>query len=165
MVNQGDSIFETLQSLRMGELDKWHGLLPGCRREIIERVFGDTGPAPDGAGMLGDALMAFRDYPATRFAPGGFTFWFVDDTAICVQVNSPNLGRSLAELLGAPEAVVPSRLKSFHEQWVYARRRLTAHVKSSDHSVSRIYFYEPTSVDNFLQSSLSRVEIRRIPIR
>lgn len=165
MANLADSIFESLQSLRRGELTKWHGLPPESQREVVEQVFGNTGPDPDGVAMLGDELVAFRDYPATRFAPSGFTVWFVGDTACCVQVNSPNLGQSLEESLGAPEEIASSRLKSFHEQWIYAKRGLTAHVNSSNHSVSRIYFYAPTSVEKFLQSSLSRVEMRRIPLR
>lgn len=164
MVKKSGNAFESLQALRRGELDQWHGISPGCQREVVEQVFGNTGPGPDGAATLGDDLLAFRDYPASRFAPHGFTVWYVGDVVYCVQVNLPNMAKPLEQILGAPEIVTPSRLKSFHEQWIYAKRGLTAHVKSSTRNVFRLYFYAPTNAEDFLQSSLSRVEIRRTPV-
>jgi hypothetical protein len=156
---------EALKSLRAGEIDKWHGLIAGCSRQTAEEVFGNTGSEPDGAAILGDELTAFRGYGPSEFAPNGFTVWFQGDAIRCVQVGAPKLVQPLETMIGRPEAIVPSRLKKSLEQHIYASRGLIAHVDIGSHAVFSIYFCEPTTVEEFLESSISRVEIRRIPLR
>lgn len=156
---------DALGSLRSGDIDQWHGLVSECSRQEAERVFGNTGSDPDGTAILGDQLTAFRSYGPSEFAPYGFTVWFSGKAIRCVQVNTPQLVRPLEAMIGPPEAVVPSRLKSSLEQRIYARRGLIAHVDVSSQSVFRIYFCAPMTVKEFLESSVSKVEIRRIPLR
>lgn len=161
MADSNPTAVEALKWLRSGDLGHWWGITPQMRRQQVEMVFGNTGADPDGAAFLGEELCAFRDYPASDFAPFGFTIWFAGDAVGCVQINSPNFVQPLDSMLGQPEAIAPSRLKANHQQWIYAHRGLTAHVKRGQ-TVSMLYCYAPTTVEEFLQSGLSRVEIRRI---
>lgn len=69
---------------------------------------------------------------------------------------------SFALALGAPETTIPSRLQRFHTQWIYAQRGLTAHVNNHTGEIVRLYAYPVTTTRKFLNSWLSRVEMRRL---
>lgn len=151
-----------LRALAQGQLRDWHGLPPGCDRAGAETAIGSG--AEIVSGLLGGMPTQFRDYPATPAAPAGIRIWYEGDTIIAVQIETPALAEPIDQLLGTPEQTEKSLLQSFHTQWIYAGRGLTAHVSNTSHVVLRLYGYPPTSVDEFLQSSLSRVENRRIPL-
>lgn len=158
----GEDCTAALRALGNGRLSEWHGLVPGCSRAHAEEVLGPSESGPDGTGRLGGSPTAFRDYPLTSAAPYGITVWFVLDTIVLVQVNSPRLGEPLDRLLGGPEGTMPSLLAPAHTQWIYASRGLTAHVHTYRHEVLRLYGCAPTTVEEFRNSWLSRVENVRI---
>ncbi len=154
-----------LHQLATGDLIDWQGLSSNCVRSDAETAFGETGDAPDGIGLLAGSPNAFRDYPATPFAPYGIMVWYVEDTIAVIQINSPVFSKSPEQILGSPEGTTISKLQALSSQWIYASRGLTLHFNDHTKTVFRLYAYFPTTVDDFLHSPLSQVETRRIPLR
>jgi hypothetical protein len=154
-----------LHVLARGQFSEWTGLPSDCARAHAEEVLGPTASGPDGAGILGDSPAAFRIYPATSVAPYGLMVWFAENKIVAVQINQPKLDRPLNEQIGEPEYVAPSMLKTLQKQWIYASRGLSAHVSGVSGSISSIYAFPATTVEEYLRSSLSRVSSRRIPLR
>jgi len=150
-----------LRALAQGRLDEWPGLQPTCHREHVQEAFGPSLSAVDSFGQLGGSPTAYRRYSSTPGAPLGLITWFVEDQVVLVRIQDPVLGRSLEEMLGAPEAVEPSRLRAYHNQWIYAGRGLVAHVSKGDGMVSWLYGFRPSTTAEFLDSWLCRVERRR----
>lgn len=160
-----ENCIDVLRHLAMGNLRNWRGLNLHCSRNDAEMAFGETGNTADGIGSLANSPTAFRDYPATLFAPYGITVWYVQDTIAVIQVNSPVFPESPEQILGSPEGTTISKLQALSSQWIYASRGLTLHVNDGTKTVFRLYAYLPTTVDDFLHSPLSRVESRRIRLR
>ena len=151
-----------LRAFGSGRLSEWLGLPEGCTRAHVERALGPSEPGPDGAGRLGGSPTAYRTYPPTDFAPYGVMVWFVEDQVVLLQINSPAATIPLEASLGAPDGHANSLLDYGHSQWIYAERGLTAHVSIITQDILRIYGYRPTSLEEFLESWLSKVAIRRI---
>ncbi|MGH2949909.1 MAG: hypothetical protein ACRDPC_27215 [Solirubrobacteraceae bacterium] len=152
-----------LAALAGGRWGEWRGLGPDCTRAAAEEAVGPTVPEPDGSGSLAGSPTAFRIYPPAPAAPHGIQLWLDGDRILLVQINSPDPGGDPEELLGPPEATLPSRLAARHQQWVYASRGLTLHVHARTHEVRRLYGYPPSSAEEFAQSPLARVELQRVP--
>ena len=74
------------------------------------------------------------------------------------------LPRPIPSLLGEPEAKTKSGLSEDWDQWVYASRGLTAHVRRNSHEVVTLFAYKPTSVAEFLQSDIAKVSKNEAPI-
>jgi hypothetical protein len=152
-----------LRALGAGQLDAWHGLRPTTARQHVEAALGPSAAGPDGSGRLGDSPASFRRYPAAPAAPYGLTVWYSGDRALLIEINTPSLAVAPEDLLGPPEADVPSKLDAMHSQLIYAQRGLVIHLHNYTRQVKRIYAMPPTTVEMFLASWLSQVEIRREP--
>jgi hypothetical protein len=147
---------ENLATLVAGKLDGWKGL-GRCGRIDAETALGSSGDAPSKFEQFGE----YRVYPR----PGGHVFvWFLSDDIRVLQLLYPKLPRTLSSLLGAPEKKVKSELSGDWDQWVYASRGLTAHVKRSSEEVVTLFAYQPTTVDAFLKTDIARVAKGEAPI-
>jgi hypothetical protein len=155
-------IIQALRALADGRWGDWHGLPAGCERKHAEQVFGPSEPGPDGVGVVAGYSFSFRRYPAPAWA-AGVVVWLNGDLVLAIQLNTP-LASAWREVLGPPEDTAPSLLFSIGTQWIYASRGLTLHAGSDDR-VIQIYVYAPTTPEEFKQSWMSQVEIRRIRIR
>jgi hypothetical protein len=151
--------------LAAGDLRGWHGLDEGCDRASAEAALGPSEAGPDGSGMLGGVPTAFRRYPPAPAVPDGVVVWLEEDWVVAVELMQPVLPEPIAAQLGPPEARERSGLASFHSQWIYAGRGLTAHVDDVSEDVRRLYGYAPTTVEDFLASPIASVETRRIRLR
>jgi len=155
----------TLCALANGRLQDWSGIQPTFSRTDAQKAFGPSKSDRDKYGLLGGSPTAFREYFPTAAAPLGMTVWYVDEQMILIRLLQPKLAESLTQMLGQPETTTSSQLQRFHTQWIYAQRGLTAHVHNATSEVLRLYAYRPTTTREFLNSWLSRVQIRRISLR
>ena len=161
-VSQQKRCVAALQVLARGELQEWNGLPDDCRRPDIEDALGPSASGPDGVGHLEGGAIAFRDYPPSEFAPAGITVWWKSqDEPVMLQINEPGITEAQIIELGVPEKILPSGLHFIAKQLIYAKRGVTVHIVEKPFRPLRLYAYESTSVDKFIQSAFSRVEIRR----
>jgi hypothetical protein len=156
---------ERIRELATGDLRRWPGLTRDCTRRDVEAALGQGLTGEDEAGFLDGSPTAFRGYPALGATRGEVVVWYVDDVAVLLRVPDYEPIVPLTEQLGMPEATAPSLLRAFHTQWVYAGRGLTAHVEDDTGAVSWLFGYPPTTPEEYLDSWLSRLEMRRIPRR
>ncbi|MFT3774911.1 MAG: hypothetical protein QM820_56915 [Minicystis sp.] len=154
----------SLQALAAGRLDDFPGLGPNCRRRDADSALGSSGTGPDDSGVLGGSPTAFRRHPPSVVAPHGITVWYAGDRIVLIDIVKPVLPRPLEGMLGPPEAKMPSRIRGYHTQWVYAARGLAVHVKDSSGEVEHLYAFGPTTVDEHRDSYRSKLgETRRRP--
>ena len=148
-----------LVALSSGRLREFHGVPPGCGRATTSAVLGPSRFDEDSHGPAGP----FREYGASPAAPEGLLIFFTatQDRISYVRIRGPRFAAPLHEQLGAPEAKADSRLHAFHQQHIYASRGLVAHVDEGSGAVAELYAFAPTTVQAYLQSALSRVEIHR----
>ena len=153
-----------LHALADGRWDAWHGLSAGCTRDDVEAGLGPSDAGPDGAALLDGTLTAFRRYPPSGVAVLGAQVWFRDDGVYGVEIVSPALTRSFADMLGEPEVKERSGMGGTYTQWIYAPRGLALHVSAAG-AVVRAYGFTPCTVDAFRQLPWGRIEVRRQPLR
>src|SRR5829696_4191391 len=108
----------SLRGLAGGDLRNWHGLPAECGRIDAETALGPSEQGPDGSGMLGGSLLAFRRYPSTAAAPSGIVVWFDMDDMVVVEIVQPALPEPAETQLGPAEATARSRLLMFHTQLI-----------------------------------------------
>jgi len=138
-----------IAALAGGRLDEFRGL-GKCGRVDAEAALGSSGDAPSKFEQFGE----YRPYST----PGGtILVWFLSDDIRVMQLLYPKLKRPLRALVGDPEAKVRSELSSEWEQWVYASRGMTAHVKRGSSDVVALYAYRPSTVEAFLKTDIARV--------
>jgi hypothetical protein len=145
-----------LQALAAGQLDGWKGL-GKCGRVDAENTLGSSGDQPSKFEQFGE----YRVYPHQG---GSILVWFLKEDIRVMQFLFPKLGKPIKGLLGEPEAKTPSRLSEEWDQWVYASRGLTAHVKRANNEVVSIFVYKPTTVEAFLQTDIARISKGEQPL-
>jgi hypothetical protein len=145
-----------LAALAGGRLDEFRGL-GSCGRVDAEAALGSSGDAPSKFEQFGE----YRPYTT----PGGTVLvWFLSDDIRVVQLLYPKLKRPLVALVGEPEAKAKSQLSSEWEQWIYASRGMTAHVRRGAGDVVALYAYRPSTVEAFLQTDIARVAKSEAPV-
>lgn len=152
-----------LRALAEGALDQWHGLADTCTRSHAERALGS--PAAERAGNLGGSPTMFAEYPAHTGAPNGVTIWHVDERLVFVRIQGAVPSAPVQELLGEPEATMPSRMRRSLVQHVHASRGLTLHVHRATGEIAFLMGYAPMSLDAYRASWISQTELRRIPMQ
>jgi hypothetical protein len=145
-----------LSTLAAGQLDGFRGLAR-CGRVDAEAALGSSGDQPSKFEQFGE----YRVYPRPQ---GTVLVWFLSDDIRVMQLIYPKLPRPIPSLLGEPEAKTKSGLSEDWDQWVYASRGLTAHVRRNSHEVVTLFAYKPTSVAEFLQSDIAKVSKNEAPI-
>jgi len=145
-----------LSALATGQLDGFRGLAR-CGRVDAEAALGSSGEQPSKFEQFGE----YRVYPRPQ---GTVLVWFLSDDIRVMQLIYPKLPKPIPALLGEPEAKTKSGLSEDWDQWVYASRGLTAHVRRNSHEVVALFAYKPTSVAEFLQSDIARVSKNEAPI-
>jgi len=138
-----------LGALVAGRLDGFRGL-GKCGRVDAESALGSSGDQPSKFEQFGE----YRVYPRPD---GTVLVWFLSDDIRVMQRLFPKLQNPLKAQLGEPEVKVPSGLSTEWEQWVYATRGLTAHVKRQGGEVVALFVYRATTVDAFLASDIAKV--------
>lgn len=146
----------TLSSLVKGELESFQGL-GKCGRVDAEGAIGSSGDQPSKFEQFGE----YRVYP---HAGGSVLVWFISDDIRVMQMLYPKLKRPLKSLIGEPESKVKSELSPEWDQWIYARRGLTAHVKRGTGDVVTLFAYQPTTVEAFLKTDIARVAKSEAPL-
>lgn len=146
----------SLTALVAGDLDAFHGL-GRCGRVDAEAAIGASGEAPSKFEQFGE----YRVYP---HAGGSVFVWFLADEIRVLELLYPKLGRPLKSLVGEPEAKAKSELSPDWDQWIYASRGLTAHVKRSGGEVIALFAYRPTTVEAFLKTDIARVAKSESPL-
>jgi len=160
-----DTCEQALRRVVHNTMGDWQGL-PPCNRETAERTFGPSPDGPDGAAAPGGRAMFFRNYSDPHdLAPHGVTVWFEADAAVALQINSPALGASPEAVFGQPETKLRSDLAPTLQQWVYPERGLALHVHPRKDLAKRLYGFAPMTLAEYEESWLSRVAMRRIPLR
>jgi pyruvate/2-oxoglutarate dehydrogenase complex dihydrolipoamide acyltransferase (E2) component len=145
-----------LAALAGVRLDEFHGL-GSCGRVDAEAALGSSGDAPSRFEQLGE----YRPY---RTPGGTILVWFLSDDIRVMQLLYPRLPRPLRALVGEPEAKVRSELSSEWEQWIYASRGMTAHVRRGTNDVVALYAYRPSTVEAFLKTDIARVAKSEAPL-
>jgi hypothetical protein len=145
-----------LAALVDGQLDRFAGV-PRCGRADAEAALGPSGDEPSRFEQLGE----YRVYPR---ASGRVMVWFAADDIRVMQLVYPKLPRTIDALLGAPEGKAQSGLSTEWEQWIYAGRGLTAHVRRGSKEVVALFAYPATTVDAFLATDIARVAKRQSPV-
>jgi hypothetical protein len=147
---------DSLTALAAGDLARFHGL-GKCGRIDAETALGSSGDEPSKFEQFGEYRVYHREQ-------GSVLVWFLSDDIRVAQILYPKLGRPIAELLGEPEAKVISRLSPAWDQWIYASRGLTLHVKRGTNEVITLFAYHPTTVDQFLATDIARVAKSEAPL-
>jgi len=145
-----------LGALIAGRLDGFRGL-GKCGRVDAEQALGSSGEQPSKFEQFGE----YRVYPRPD---GTILVWFLSDDIRVMQRLFPKLQRPIKSQLGEPEAKTPSGLSVEWEQWVYASRGLTAHVKRQGGEVVALFAYRATTVDAFLASDIAKVSKSDAPL-
>jgi hypothetical protein len=147
-----------LTAFAKGELDAFNGLAR-CGRIDAEFAFGPSGDQPS-------KFEQFGEYRVYRHAGSGSSVfvWFLSDDIRVAQLLYPKLQRSIKDLLGEPEAKVRSELSPEWDQWIYAGRGLTAHVKRATGEVITLFAYRPSTVEAFLKTDIARVAKSEAPL-
>lgn len=153
-----------LRALAEGALDQWRGLPATCTRGHAERALGSPAGS-EHAGSLGGSPTMFTEYPAHPGAPRGVTIWHVDDRLVFARIQDAVPRAPIQELLGAPEATMPSRMRRSLVQHVHASRGLTLHVHRATGEIAFLMGYAPMSLDEYRGSWISQTELRRIPMQ
>jgi hypothetical protein len=141
---------DSLRAFADGRFDAWRGLRPWTRAQVESAVGRGHADIPH--------LAAFQQWYATgAHAPYGMKVESRDERAVWVEIPSPVMTpEGLVALLGEPEAKARSRYGRTIEQWVYASRGVTAHVRRvrllDDPAVVVVIGYPPTTVERFLAS-------------
>ena len=151
-----DACRAALSTLVSGQLDGFHGLAR-CGRVDAEAALGSSGDQPS-------KFEQFGEYRAYSRPNGTVLVWFLSDDIRVLQLIYPKLPRPIPSLLGEPEAKAKSGLSEDWDQWVYASRGLTAHVRRNSQEVVTVFAYKPTTVDEFLRSDIARVSKNEAPI-
>ncbi len=146
----------SLTALASGELDAFNGI-GKCGRVDAEMALGPSGDVPS-------KFEQFGEYRVYHSAKGSVLVWFLSDDIRVAQILYPKLPRPAAQLLGEPEARVRSQLSPEWDQWIYARRGLTLHVKRGTDEVVTVFAYQPTTVDEFLKTDIARVAKSEAPL-
>jgi hypothetical protein len=146
----------SLSQLVGGQLDTFKGFNK-CGRVDAEAVLGSSGDQPSKFEQFGE----YRVYPHTG---GSVLVWFLADDIRVMQFLYPKLKRPIRSLIGEPESKVVSRLSPEWDQWVYARRGLTAHVKRTTGDVVTLFAYPPTTVEEFLKTDIAHVAKSEAPL-
>jgi len=146
-----------LDHLVTGAFDLWHGLPAGTTRVDATDAFGQPDSPADAPRRLATWTGTSRRYAH------GIDVWFDGDAVVFVQVDRPQ-GPALEDMLGPPEAEIPSRLGSSRTQLVWATRGLAAHRSRVTGEVYRLYAFAATDTESFLRSDLAQVEERRIQL-
>jgi hypothetical protein len=131
--------------------------LGSCGRIDAERAFGSSGDLPS-------RFEQFGEYRVYHSAGNSILVWLLADNIRVMQLLYPKLPQPIATLLGAPDAKAPSKLSSDWEQWIYASRGITAHVKPATGEVITLFAFQPTSVAAFLETNIARVSKSEAPI-
>jgi hypothetical protein len=151
-----DACRAALGSLAAGELDRFGGL-GACGRVDAEAALGSSGEAPSRFEQFGE----YRVYP---HAGGDVLVWFLGGEIRVMQLLYPKLSRPLQTVFGAPEAKTKSELSPEWDQWIYASRGLTAHVKRGAGDVVTLFVYRPTTVEKFLETDIAKVSKSEAPL-
>jgi hypothetical protein len=146
----------SLTALVGGDLAGFRGV-GGCGRVDAEATIGSSGEQPSRFEQFGE----YRVFPHSG---GSVLVWFLGEDVRVIQLLYPKLRRPLKALVGEPEARVKSGLSPEWEQWVYASRGLSAHVKRGTGEVITLFAYAPTTVATFLESDISRVAKSEAPL-
>ncbi len=146
----------SLTALAAGELDTFKGI-GKCGRVDAEMALGSSGDTPS-------KFEQFGEYRVYRSSKGSVLVWFISDDIRVAQILYPKLARPVDQLIGEPEAKVKSELSAEWDQWIYARRGLTLHVKRGTSEVVTLFAYKPTTVDEFLKTDIARVAKSEAPL-
>jgi hypothetical protein len=147
---------DRLSALASSRLSDYQGL-PRCGRVDAEASLGGSGAEPS-------RFEQFGEYRVYRHASGSFFVWFLADDIRVIQVVSPHLRQPLIQVLGEPEDKIPSRLSTDWEQWVYARRGLSAHVKRGTGEPMTFFAFRPTTAQEFAETDIAKVAKGESPI-
>jgi len=153
-----------LRALASGDYAPWHGLGDACTTTQALAALGQP-QSGDLTGDVGGSPTRYRIYPGTAVVPDGIYVWDVDDRIMLIRLHAVAATRPISDQLGEPDARQPSNMPGFKTQWVYASRGLTFHVDDGTGDIAFVYAYRPMTTDEFRASWLSRVEIRRTPVR
>ncbi len=147
---------EQLTALAAVRLDAFHGL-GSCGRVDAEGALGSSGDGPSKFEQMGE-------YRVFSHGDGNVLVWFLADEIRVAELLYPKLARPIDQLLGRPEARVKSGLSPEWDQWVYASRGLTAHVRRGSGEVIALFAYKPTTVEAFLQTDIARISKSEAPL-
>jgi hypothetical protein len=147
---------QRLGLLARGELTQFEGVVK-CGRVDAEKVLGDSGKAPS-------KFEQFGEYRVYKHGKDTLLVWFLADDIRVIQLLYPKLGAPLPTLLGAPQTKIKSQLSPEWEQWVYANRGLTLHVKKTSGEPVVLFAYAPSTVEEFLKSDVARVARTETPV-
>lgn len=147
---------EQLAALAAARLDAFRGL-GSCGRVDAEGTLGSSGDGPSKFEQMGE-------YRVFSHQGGSVLVWFLADEIRVAELLYPKLARPIDQLLGKPEARVKSELSPDWDQWVYASRGLSAHVRRGSVEVIALFAYKPTTVDAFLQTDIARISKSEAPL-
>jgi len=142
--------------IRDSDLKEFNGLRDEENLSDARAVFSIAEAAVPGSHKIGGTFM-----DRLKTASGMTTIWLEKNKVLYIQVNEPQLGSSLNEILGEPDAVLDSRLGSATDQHVYFERGISAHISSYDKKIKRIYFFRPMTQKAFLDQAVAKVAITR----
>jgi hypothetical protein len=145
-----------LTALARAALDRFSGLRR-CGRIDAETALGSSGDQPSRFEQFGE----YRVYSADG---NSVLVWFLADDIRVIQLLYPKLPQPIGALLGPPDAKAESRLSDEWEQWIYAGRGLTAHVKRTTGEVVTLFAFQPTTVAAFLRTDIARVAKSESPL-
>ncbi len=147
---------QRLATLARGDLPSFDGV-GKCGRIDAEKALGDSGTAPS-------KFEQFGEYRVYKHGKETLMVWFLADDIRVIQLLYPKLGKPVASLLGQPQTKIKSQLSPEWEQWVYASRGLTLHVKRASAEPVVLFAYGSTSVEEFLKSDIARVARTESPV-
>jgi len=146
----------SLSALAGAQLEAFKGL-GKCGRIDAEDTLGSSGDQPSKFEQFGE----YRVYP---HAGGSVLVWFLADDIRVLQFLYPKLNKPIKALVGEPEAKIKSELSPDWDQWIYAARGLTAHVRRATGEVIALFAYRPTTVEAFLKTDIARVAKSESPL-
>ena len=159
------SCVESLQKLCEGELTGWHGFHSSCSRDDVTKALGAGKNEEPMYGNLGGSPAIYFQYSNITASPYEVTVWYIDGRAVALEMHTVTIQPPFAEQLGEPEAKDISRMPGFKTMWIYASRGLTLHVDDHTGKIAWLYAFHPMTLEEFRNSWLSKVEIRRHQVR
>ena len=150
------SCYNSLASLAQGELQSFSGI-GKCGRVDAEKALGSSGDQPS-------KFEQFGEYRVYKVAKESLLVWFLSDDIRIIQLLYPKLGKPVRAVLGEPQARIQSQLSHEWEQWIYASRGVTLHVRKGNAEPVVLFAYAPSTVEEFLKSDVARVARTEAPV-
>jgi hypothetical protein len=148
---------DAITALANGDLSHWQGLSDRCTRADIEYVLSLITSEVNESNPYSGPL----DYAPTPGAPSGLTVHYDVETVDYITIVGPLFRQPIQEILGAPEGKIQSSLQGSREQWVYPSLGLAFHMKEWESGVNRAYVFQPTTLELYKMSPISRVRTLR----